>query len=104
MPPHDASHGPHARARGSVIHADRWVVLLRVVVGVWFVKAVWTKFTLAYLWDVIPYPSVSPRFLAFHPTRIADSVAGSLSERYQELVEAPAAANGGVFPSTQRLS
>jgi len=32
-----------------VIRADRWVVLLRVVVGAWFVKAVWTKFTLAYL-------------------------------------------------------
>jgi len=59
-----------------VIHADRWVVLLRVVIGAWFVKAVWTKFTLAYLWDVIPYPTVSPRFLAFHPKRIAGLLTG----------------------------
>jgi len=26
-------------------HADRAVALLRVVVGAWFVKAVWTKLT-----------------------------------------------------------
>src|SRR5439155_24242044 len=49
MPPRDASHGPHTRARGSVIHADRWVVRLRVVVGVRFVKAVGSKFTRACL-------------------------------------------------------
>src|SRR5207245_8980280 len=93
LPPRDASHGPHTRARGSVIHADRWVVLLRVVVGVWFVKAVWTKFTLAYLWDVIPYPSVSPRFLAFHPKRIAEFAAGNTLDGYREFLE------GTVLPS-----
>jgi hypothetical protein len=36
-------------------------------VGAWFIKAVWTKLTLAFLWGVIPYPTVSPRFLAFQP-------------------------------------
>jgi hypothetical protein len=29
--------------------------------GAWFVKAVWTKFTLAFLWDVIPYPAVAKK-------------------------------------------
>ena len=60
-----------------MIHADRWVAVLRIVVGVWFVKAVWTKFTLAFLWDAIPLPAVSPRFLAFQPKRIAEFAAGN---------------------------
>jgi hypothetical protein len=37
-----------------MIAADRGVAVLRIVVGAWFVKAVWTKFTVAYLWDAIP--------------------------------------------------
>ena len=46
----DEAHSPHAQAR----------------------RSVWTKFTLAYLWDAIPYPTVSPFFLAFPPKRIPE--------------------------------
>jgi len=84
-----------------VIHADRWVVLLRVVVGAWFVKAVWTKFTLAYLWDVIPYPTVSPRFVAFHPKRIAEFAAGNPIDWYKEFLEQTVLPNSRVFATLQ---
>jgi len=56
-------------------HPDRAVALLRVVVGAWFVKAVWTKVGVAA--GAIPYPIVSPRFLAFHPKRVAEFAAGN---------------------------
>jgi uncharacterized membrane protein YphA (DoxX/SURF4 family) len=84
-----------------VIHADRWVALLRVVVGAWFVKAVWTKFTLAYLGDVIPYPAVSPRFLAFHPKRIAEFAAGNPIDGYKEFLEGTVLPNSRVFATLQ---
>src|SRR5262245_66330140 len=42
-----------------------WLAVLRIVVGVWFLKAVWTKLTLEWAWGVVPYPAVSPRFLGF---------------------------------------
>ncbi len=84
-----------------MIHADRWVALLRVVVGAWFVKAVWTKFTLAYLGDVIPYPTVSPRFLAFHPKRIAEFVAGNPIDGYKEFLEGTVLPNSRVFATLQ---
>ena len=84
-----------------MIHADRWVVLLRVVVGAWFVKAVWTKFTLAYLWDVIPYPTVSPRFLAFHSKRIAEFAAGNPIDWYKEFLEGTVLPNSRVFATLQ---
>ena len=78
-----------------MIHTERWVVVLRVVVGAWFVKAVWTKFTLGFLWGVIPYPAVSPRFLAFHPKRIAEFAAGNPVGGYKEFLE------GTVLPHSQ---
>jgi uncharacterized membrane protein YphA (DoxX/SURF4 family) len=84
-----------------VIHPDRWLVLLRVVVGAWFVKAVWTKFTLAYLWDAIPYPTVSPRFLAFHPKRIAEFAAGNPVDWYKEFLEGTVLPNSRVFATLQ---
>jgi uncharacterized membrane protein YphA (DoxX/SURF4 family) len=60
-----------------MLSTERWIVLLRVVVGAWFLKAVWTKLTLGLLAGVIPYPTVSPRFLAFHPRRVAEFAAGN---------------------------
>ena len=48
------------------------IALLRIVVGAWFLKAVWTKLTLVYIAGVVPFPAVSPRFLAFHPKRVAE--------------------------------
>src|SRR5713226_7181263 len=101
MPPHDASHRPHDRARRPMIHTERWVVVLRVVVGAWFVKAVWTKFTLAFLWDVIPYPAVSPRFLAFHPKRIAEFAAGNPIGWYKEFLEGTVLPHSGAFATLQ---
>src|SRR5438093_11992620 len=80
-------------------HAERWLVVLRVVVGVWFVKAVWTKFTLAFLWDVIPYPAVSPRFLAFHPKRIAEFAAGNPVGWYKDFLEGTVVPKRRVFAS-----
>ena len=84
-----------------MVHADRWVVLLRIVVGVWFVKAVWTKFTLAFLWDLIPYPAVSPRFVAFHPKRIAEFAAGNPVEWYKNFLEGTVLPNSKVFATLQ---
>src|SRR5881398_688243 len=84
-----------------MIRPEPWIVVLRVVVGVWFVKAVWTKFTLAYLWDVIPYPTVSPRFLAFHPKRIAEFAAGNPIDWYKEFLEGTVLPNSRVFATLQ---
>ena len=84
-----------------MIAADRGVAVLRIVVGVWFVKAVWTKLTVAYLWGAIPYPVVSPRFLAFHPKRIAEFAAGNPIDWYKEFLEGTVLPNSRVFATLQ---
>ncbi len=77
------------------------IVLLRVVVGAWFVKAVWTKLTLAFLWGVIPYPAVSTRFLNFHPKRVAEFAAGNPIGWYKEFLEGTVIPHTKLFASLQ---
>jgi uncharacterized membrane protein YphA (DoxX/SURF4 family) len=31
-----------------------WLAVLRIVVGAWFLKAVWTKLTVEFAWGVVP--------------------------------------------------
>ena len=77
------------------------LVLLRVVVGFWFLKAVWTKLTLAYLGAVIPYPAVSPRFLAFHPKRVAEFAADNPVAWYKSFLEGTVLPHASLFATLQ---
>jgi uncharacterized membrane protein YphA (DoxX/SURF4 family) len=54
-----------------------WLAVLRIVVGAWFLKAVWTKLTVEFAWGVVPYLAVSPRFLGFQPKRVAEFANGN---------------------------
>src|SRR5437879_8122464 len=65
---------------------ETWLALLRVVVGAWFLKAVWTKLVLEFLSGVVPYPVVSERFLAFHPKRVAEFAAGAPVGWYKDVL------------------
>lgn len=78
-----------------------WIVVLRLVVGGWFVKAVWTKLTLDHLWGVIPYPAVSARFLGFHPKRVAEFAAGNPIQWYKDFLESTVLPSAGLFATLQ---
>ena len=78
-----------------------WLVFLRVVVGAWFLKAVWTKLALAYLWGTIPYSAVSPRFLDFHPKRVAEFAAGNPIGWYKKFLEEIVLPHSHLFASLQ---
>ena len=80
---------------------EGWLALLRVVVGVWFVKAVWTKLTVAFAWGVLPYLTVSPRFVGFHPKRVAEFAAGNPIGWYKEFLEQTVLPNAALFATLQ---
>ena len=82
-------------------HPDRAVALLRVVVGAWFVKAVWTKVGVAA--GVIPYPIVSPRFLAFQPKRVAEFAAGNPIVWYKDFLETTVLPHATLFATLQTI-
>lgn len=84
-----------------MIHPERAVAVLRIVVGAWFLKAVWTKLTLGVAAGVIPYPAVSPRFLAFQPKRVAEFAAGNPVGWYKEFLEQTVLPHASLFATLQ---
>ena len=82
-------------------HPDRAVALLRVVVGAWFVKAVWTKVSVAV--GAVPYPIVSPRFIAFHPKRVAEFAAGNPIGWYKDFLETTVLPHAALFATLQTI-
>jgi thiosulfate dehydrogenase (quinone) large subunit len=84
-----------------MIHPERAVAVLRIVVGAWFLKAVWTKLTLGFAAGVIPYPAVSPRFLAFQPKRVAEFAAGNPVGWYKDFLEQTVLPHASLFATLQ---
>ena len=80
---------------------EGWLVILRVVVGAWFLKAVWTKLTVAYLWGTIPYLAVSARFVGFQPKRVAEFAAGNPVGWYKDFLETTVLPNAKLFATLQ---
>jgi len=80
---------------------EAWLALLRVVVGAWFLKAVWTKLALGLAWGILPYPMVSPRFVGFHPKRVAEFAAGNPIGWYKDFLEQTVLPNAALFAILQ---
>lgn len=84
-----------------MIAPQTWIAVLRIVVGVWFLKAVWTKLGVEFLWGVVPYPAVSQRFLGFHPKRVAEFAAGNPVVWYKDFLEEVVVPHSRVFATLQ---
>jgi thiosulfate dehydrogenase [quinone] large subunit len=78
-----------------MIGSQRWIAVLRIVVGAWFLKAVSTKLAIAWVDGVLPYPAVSARFLGFHPKRVGEFAAGNPVLWYKDFLE------GSVVPNAK---
>lgn len=53
-------------------HPDRWLVVLRVAVGLWFLKSAVTKLGGFLFLGFIPLPSASDRWVDFLPQRLLE--------------------------------
>jgi PQQ-dependent catabolism-associated beta-propeller protein len=85
----------------SMLGAQGWIVVLRVVVGAWFLKAVWTKLTVEFAWGVLPYVTVSSRFIGFQPKRVAEFAAGNPVGWYKDFLENTVLPNAALFAKLQ---
>jgi len=69
-------------------------------VGAWFLKAVWTKLTIASVWG-IPLPAVSQRFIGFQPKLVAEFAAGNPVGWYKDFLENIVLPNAALFAKFQ---
>lgn len=62
----------HPATKGAgMSHPDRWLAVLRLTVGLWFLKSLFTKLTIGFVVGFIPVPMASDRWIATMPTLIA---------------------------------
>jgi thiosulfate dehydrogenase (quinone) large subunit len=84
-----------------MVAPEAWIAVLRIVVGAWFFKAVWTKLEWAFAGGLIPYPAAAGRFVAFHPKRVAEFAAGNPIEWYKHFLQETVLPNAHLFATLQ---
>lgn len=78
-------------------HPDLGLVLVRVVVGLWFLKSIWSKFTWTLVGGFLPVPAVSERWIGFMPTRLEEYVQSGPPDWYKHFLLQTAIPNGETF-------
>ena len=76
---------------------ERWLAVLRIVVGIWFVKSVATKLSWSLAAGLIPVPVASPRWIAFLPRRLQEYAEGNPLDWYAGFLVDVAIPNATVF-------
>lgn len=66
---------------------SRWLAVLRILVGFWFLRALWKKLDLVLLGGVLPFLEVEPRWLAVMPEIIGRQMAENPIGWYRGFVE-----------------
>jgi uncharacterized membrane protein YphA (DoxX/SURF4 family) len=57
-----------ARSPVSIEHAPQWLAVIRIGVGLYFVKSLVTKMSIVLLGGFLPFPAVSDRWIHVMPT------------------------------------
>jgi len=66
---------PVAPATIDMSHPSRWLAVLRILVGLWFVKALWSKMDIVLLGGFFPFLGVEQRWIDTLPTIVARQAA-----------------------------
>jgi uncharacterized membrane protein YphA (DoxX/SURF4 family) len=74
-----------------------WLALLRIVVGLYFVKSLVTKMTIIPLGGVLPVPAVSERWLSVMPKIVAKQASDNPVIFYKHFLEETVLRHSGIF-------
>jgi uncharacterized membrane protein YphA (DoxX/SURF4 family) len=75
------------RAVASMSYPDRWLALVRIIVGLYFAKAVYTKIGLVMVGGVLPLPGASERWIHTMPTIVTKQASGNPILFYKHFLE-----------------
>jgi len=75
----------------------QWLAVLRIVVGLYFVKSLITKMSLVWLGGVVPFPAVSERWLTVMPKIVAKQASENPLIFYKQFLEATVLPNSSLF-------
>ena len=78
---------PLPRTAAGMSHPDRWLAFLRIVVGLYFAKAVYTKLGLVMVGGVLPLPGASERWIHTMPTIVSKQASENPIVFYKHFLE-----------------
>ena len=78
-------------------HPSRWLAVLRILVGLWFLKALTTKMEFILAGGVVPFIGVQQRWIETMPTIIARQMAENPIAWYRGFVEGTVLTNVPLF-------
>jgi thiosulfate dehydrogenase (quinone) large subunit len=88
----------HVKAHSvGMSHPSKWLAVLRIVVGLYFVKSLVTKMTLVMLGGVLPVPMVSDRWLEVMPKIVARQASENPILFYKQFLEGTVLPNSSTF-------
>ena len=68
-------------------HPSRWMAVLRILVGLWFVKALWSKMDVILMGGFVPFLGVEPRWIEAMPGIVARQAAENPILWYKAFLE-----------------
>src|SRR5256886_15657543 len=76
---------------------ERWLAFLRIAVGIWFAKAIFTKLSITLAWGFLSPPTVSDRWIHVMPLLVTMCAAGNPLGFFREFLEATGVSHGSLF-------
>ena len=68
-------------------HPSRWLAVLRIVIGLYFAKAIWTKLAVLWLGGIVPLPVASERWISAMPAIVTKQAAENPFLFYKTFLE-----------------
>ena len=81
----------------SMSHPAEWLAVLRIVVGLYFVKSLVTKMSISMLGGVLPIPVVSERWIEVMPKIVTRQASENPIAFYKHFLETTVIPNSHVF-------
>jgi uncharacterized membrane protein YphA (DoxX/SURF4 family) len=78
-------------------HPSRWLAVLRILVGVWFVKALWSKMDIVLLGGFLPFLGVEQRWIDTMPVIVAKQLAENPFTWYKAFLEQTVVSHSVLF-------
>jgi uncharacterized membrane protein YphA (DoxX/SURF4 family) len=78
-------------------HPAEWLAVLRIVIGLYFVKSLVTKMTIVLLGGLVPLPAVSERWLMVMPKIVAKQASENPLAFYKQFLEGTVLPHSSIF-------
>src|SRR5438270_6872257 len=76
---------------------ERWLALLRIAVGIWFAKAIFTKLSITLAWGFLPVPTASDRWIHVMPLLVTKYAEGNPVGFFREFLQATVVSHEVLF-------